>query len=147
MVRPAGRLGLNDPARASPDSSDRTGRQAPQGDRSERGRYGRSAEPKVPAISSGGSASVAVVPILAAVIRAGRQHPACRIIGLPVRELGGTSTIHLAVADGVHIGRAGGLRRKALRLQERVGYPVAESQQAGSGQYYRQGAAPPDGVG
>ena len=51
----------------------------------------------------------------------------------PVRELGGTSTIHLAVAGGVHIGRADGLRRRALRLQERVGYPVAESQQAGSG--------------
>jgi hypothetical protein len=34
-----------------------------------------------------------------------------------------------------------------LRLQKRVGYPVAESQQAGSGQCYRQGAAPPDGVG
>lgn len=65
----------------------------------------------------------------------------------PVRELGGTSTIHLAVAGGVHIGRADGLRRRALRLQERVGYPVAESQQAGSGQCYRQGAAPPDGVG
>ena len=40
-----------------------------------------------------------------------------------------------------------GLRRRALRLQERVGYPVAESQQAGPGQCYRQGAAPPDGVG
>src|ERR1700733_11910602 len=65
----------------------------------------------------------------------------------PVRELGGTSTIHLAVAGGVHIGRADALRRRALRLQERVGYPVAESQQAGSGQCYRQGAAPPDGVG
>ena len=65
----------------------------------------------------------------------------------PVRELGGTSTIHLAVAGGVHIGRGDGLRRRALRLQERVGYPVAESQQAGSGQCYRQGAAPPDGVG
>ena len=39
------------------------------------------------------------------------------------------------------------LRRRALRLQERVGYPVAESQQAGSGQCCRQGAAPPDGVG
>jgi len=69
------------------------------------------------------------------------------LIDLPVRELGGTSTIHLAVAGGVHIGRADGLRRRALRLQERVGYPVAESQQAGSGQCYRQGAAPPDGVG
>jgi hypothetical protein len=44
-------------------------------------------------------------------------------------------------------GRADGLRRRALRLQERVGYPIAESQQAGSGQRYRQGAAPPDGVG
>ena len=65
----------------------------------------------------------------------------------PVRELGGTSTIHLAVAGGVHIGRADGLRRRAWRLQERVGYPVAESQQAGSGQCYRQGAAPPDGIG
>jgi hypothetical protein len=69
------------------------------------------------------------------------------LIDLPVRELGGTSTIHLAVAGGVHIGRADGLRRRALRLQERVGYPVAESQQAGSGQCYRHGAAPPDGVG
>jgi hypothetical protein len=56
-------------------------------------------------------------------------------------------TIHLAVAGGVHIGRADGLRRRALRLQERVGYPVAESQQAGSDQCCRQGAAPPDGVG
>jgi hypothetical protein len=65
----------------------------------------------------------------------------------PVRELGGTSTIHLAVAGGVHIGRADSLRRRALRLQERVGYPVAESQQAGSGECNRQGAAPPDGVG
>ena len=65
----------------------------------------------------------------------------------PVRELGGTSTIHLAVAGGVHIGRADSLRRGALRLQERVGYPVAESQQAGSDQCCRQGAAPPDGVG
>src|SRR5215468_10767407 len=69
------------------------------------------------------------------------------LIDPPVRELGGTSTVHLAVAGGVHIGRADGLRRGALRLQERVGYPVAESQQAGSGQCYRQGAAPPDGVG
>ena len=66
---------------------------------------------------------------------------------LPVRELGGTSTIHLAVAGGVHIGRADGLRRGALGLLERVGYPVAESQQAGSGQCCRQGAAPPGGVG
>ena len=47
------------------------------------------------------------------------------LIDLPVRELGGTSTIHLAVAGGVHIGRADRLRRRALRLQERVGYPVA----------------------
>ena len=39
------------------------------------------------------------------------------------------------------------LRRRALRLQERVGHPVAESQQAGSGQCCRQGAAPPGGVG
>src|ERR1700733_2761520 len=45
----------------------------------------------------------------------------------------------------VHL--ADGLRRKALRLQVRVGYPVAESQHAGSGQCCRQGAAPPDGVG
>ena len=56
-------------------------------------------------------------------------------------------TIHLAVAGGVHTGRADGLRRRALRLREWVGYPVAESQQAGSGQCYRQGAPPPDGVG
>src|SRR5581483_1621614 len=60
------------------------------------------------------------------------------LIDLPVREPGGTSTARLAVAGGVHIGRADGLRRGALRLQERVGYPVAESQQAGSGQCYRQ---------
>jgi RNA polymerase sigma factor (sigma-70 family) len=39
------------------------------------------------------------------------------------------------------------LRRRALRLQERVGYPIAESQQAGPDQCCRQGAAPPDGVG
>jgi arginase family protein len=56
-------------------------------------------------------------------------------------------TSHLAVAGEVRIGRADGLRRRALRLQERVGYPVAESQKAGSGQCCRQGAAPPDGVG
>jgi hypothetical protein len=31
------------------------------------------------------------------------------------------------LAGGVHIGRADGLRRRALRLQERVGYPVAKS--------------------
>ena len=55
--------------------------------------------------------------------------------------------IHLALAGAVHIGRADGLRRRALRPQERVGYPVAESQQAGSGQCCREGAAPPDGVG
>ena len=70
---------------------------------------------------------------------------------------------HPAVAGGVHIGRADGsglhtfrgivhrlrcrLRRSGLGLQERVGYPVAESQQAGSDQCCRQGAAPPDGVG
>ena len=39
------------------------------------------------------------------------------------------------------------LRRRALRLQERVGYPIAESELAGPGQCCRQGAAPPDGVG
>jgi hypothetical protein len=39
------------------------------------------------------------------------------LIDLPVRELGGTSTSHLAVAGGVHFGRADGLRRRALRLQ------------------------------
>src|SRR5262249_58728052 len=65
----------------------------------------------------------------------------------PVRELGGTSTIHLAVAGGGHIGRADGLRRRALRLQERGGDPVAGAPQAGSGQCCRPGAAPPDGGG
>jgi hypothetical protein len=45
------------------------------------------------------------------------------------------------------IGRADGLRQRELRLQEWVGYPVAELQQASPGQCYRQGAAPPDGVG
>ena len=53
----------------------------------------------------------------------------------------------LPAGSSAGIGHIDGLRRRALRLQERVGYPVAESQQAGSGQCYRQGAAPPDGVG
>jgi hypothetical protein len=39
------------------------------------------------------------------------------------------------------------LQRRGLRLQERVGYPVAKSQEAGPSQCQRNGAAPPDGVG
>jgi NADH dehydrogenase len=57
------------------------------------------------------------------------------------------TAVHVQLAGGIHIGRADGLRRRAFRLQERVGYPVAESQQAGPGQCCRQSAAPPDGVG
>jgi hypothetical protein len=77
---------------------------------------------------------------------------AARVGGVEGRSAGSFSrvlfrTIQLAVAGGVHIGRADGLARRALRLHERVGYPVAESQQAGSDQCCRQGAAPPDRVG
>src|SRR5260221_6047356 len=47
------------------------------------------------------------------------------LIDLPVWELGGTSTIHLAVAGGVHIGRADGFRARAFRLLKRAGDAVA----------------------
>ena len=53
----------------------------------------------------------------------------------------------LPAGSSAGIGHIDGLRWGALCLQERVGQPVAESQQAGSGQCYRQGAAPPDGIG
>jgi hypothetical protein len=55
------------------------------------------------------------------------------LIDLPCPGTRGHLNYSSGCGGGVGIGRADGLRRRAVRLQERVGYPVAESQQAGSG--------------
>ena len=66
-----------------------------------------------------------------------------------VRHFEQFTALHLGLPAGssAGIGHIDGLRRGALCLQERVGYPVSESKEAGSRQCQRQGAAPPDGVG
>jgi hypothetical protein len=114
-----------------------------------------------PRFSRGGYAEVPLVPWLHPHSSTHTAPPARATPGLctdlgwsaqsaqlcPVYPASAQSMLHSRPTSGrVQVGHADGLRRRELRLQERVGYPVAESQQADSGQSDRQGAAPPDGV-